>query len=81
MSFSFLTVPLVSGGWGCSSQINEVFGVLPSTPAETITLGEYDEASQPKNEKQIHILGPITLVDAICSWRLSRKNNIQGRNN
>lgn len=44
MSFSFLTVPLVSGGWGCSSQINEVFGVLPSTPAETIILGEYAEA-------------------------------------
>lgn len=66
MSFSFLTVPLVSGGWGCSSQINEVFGVLPSTPAETITLGEYAEASQTKNEKQIHNLGPITLMAPIC---------------
>ena len=48
MSFSYLTVPLVSGGWGCSSQTNEIFGVLPSTPAETITVSEYGEALERK---------------------------------
>lgn len=48
MSFSYLTVPLVSGGWGCSSQTNEIFGVLPSTPAETITVREYGEALERK---------------------------------
>lgn len=58
MSFSYLTVPLVSGGWGCSSQINEVFGVLPSTPAETITHSEYAEALHLKGEKQTHNFGP-----------------------
>lgn len=41
MSFSFLTVPSVSGGWGCSSQINELSGGSLSPPAETITPGEY----------------------------------------
>lgn len=41
MSFSFLTVPSVSGGWGCSSQINELSGGSPSPPAETTTPGEY----------------------------------------
>lgn len=50
MSSSYLTVPLVSGGWGCSSQINEIFWVLPSTPGETITFGEYVSALKRKNK-------------------------------
>lgn len=67
MSFSFLTVPSVSGGWGCSSQINELSGGSLSPPAETITPGEYGgvwvsvprgnvpRLRQPENGQQTHI--------------------------
>lgn len=42
MSFWYLTVPLVSGGWWCSSQTNEIFWVLQSSPVKTnnSTIGE-----------------------------------------
>lgn len=80
MSFSFLTVPLVSGGWGCSSQTNEVFGVLPSTPAETITLGEYAEALQPKNRFIIWALLLLWLpcVNADCQAKETFKGGTWG---
>lgn len=78
MTFSYLTVPLVSGGWGGSSQINEVFGVLPSTPADTITHGEYAEASRLKKGKAVW--APL-LRGCRLLMMTDGENNIQRRNN